>query len=387
MKNTLSQELGAARAGGLYRSMRSLFSRQGREVLLEGRRVLNFCSNDYLGLAGDERLSAAAVESSARYGFGGGASRLVCGNSEEHLLLEHELARFKGTEAALVFSTGYMANVGIIPALCGREDTVFSDRLNHASIVDGIILSRAHMRRYRHLDMQDLERCLQNSGKHGRKLVVTDTVFSMDGDVAPLGELTRLARRYGAWVMVDEAHAFGLFGPGGAGMVQEAGVAERVDVQMGTLSKAVGACGGYVAGSRELIDYLVNRARSFIYSTALPPAVAAAIRAGLGIMRAEPERRARVLFLAGRLRTELRRAGFNTMESVTPVIPVLIGDTFKARIFSEKLMEQDILISAIRPPTVPSGTARLRITVTALHLEEDIVRLVAALVNVRDQLA
>ena len=334
-------------------------------------------------MSADTRLSAAAQEALLRRGFGSGASRLVCGNSDEHLQLEQELARFKKTEAALVFNCGYMANVGIMSALCGREDVILSDRLNHASIVDGAVLSRAEFRRYPHKDVNTLEDMLRKVSGFRRRLIVTDTVFSMDGDIAPLRDLVRLAKAHNAWLMVDEAHACGVFGPTGAGLVEELGLGDDVPVQMGTLSKAAGSFGAYVAGSRELIDYLINTARSFIFTTALPPAVAAASRAALRIIRDEPERRERLRRNADLLRRELQGLGFDTLESVSPVIPVVVGKAEEAVGLSQRLLERGIFVSAIRPPTVPKGTARLRVTVTAAHTEEDLARCVEAFKEIR----
>ncbi len=370
--HVLQAEIREWQEKGTFRSLRTVASAQGREIVIEGERLLNFCSNDYLGLAADPRPAAAAQEALARLGTGSGASRLVCGSFEEHALLEQEVATFKGTEAALVFGSGYMANTGIIPALVGRNDVVFSDRLNHASLVDGIVLSRADLQRYAHNDMLQLEAALRKAGGKKRRLIVTDAVFSMDGDTAFLKEIVELARRYEAWVMVDEAHSFGLFGASGAGLAEELGVQKDIHVQMGTLSKAAGVIGAYAAGSQVLRDYLVNRARSFVFTTAMPPAMAAAARASLQILRAEPERRQRVLALASRLRTGLRGMGLNVPEGRTPIIPVMIGDDQEAVRFSRELAAKGFFVPAIRPPTVPAGTARLRVTVTAAHTDADI---------------
>jgi 8-amino-7-oxononanoate synthase len=290
----------------------------------------------------------------------------------------------KKTEAALVFSSGYMANAGIISALVGRDDVVFSDRLNHASIVDGIVLSRAELKRYPHNDVGALEELLAKATGARRRLIVTDTVFSMDGDVAPLKEIALLAKKYGAWFMVDEAHAFGVLGPTGCGLIEELGLETDVDIQMGTLSKAAGSFGAYAAGPRELIDHLVNTARSFIFTTGLPPAIAAASRAALTIMREEPGRRERVLRSAQRLRTGLRQFGFDTLQSVTPIIPVAIGEATRAVEFSKQLLERGVFVQAIRPPTVPQGTARLRVTVTAAHTDDDIARCLEVFKGVRN---
>ncbi|MBF0595663.1 MAG: 8-amino-7-oxononanoate synthase [Candidatus Omnitrophica bacterium] len=378
MNDILAAELRVFEEKCLLRSLRTVASAQGREIVCDGRQVLNFCSNDYLGLAADVRIVEAAKQVMGLHGFGSGSSRLVCGNMDEHAALEAEIATLKKTEAALLFSTGYMANVGIISALVGRDDVIFSDRLNHASILDGIVLSRAEMKRYPHNDMVALEQMLAAETKARRKLIVTDSVFSMDGDVARLPELAALAKRYHAWLMVDEAHAFGLFGASGAGMAEEMGVAGSIDIQMGTLSKAAGSFGAYAAGSKVLVDFLVNAARSVVFTTALPPSVAAASRAALGIIRAEPQRREKVLASAAFLREALRSLGLDVPSGTTPIIPVMLGSAERALCCSKELLESGILVSAIRPPTVPAGTARLRVTVTAAHTDQDLERCVSA---------
>jgi 8-amino-7-oxononanoate synthase len=372
MNDMMRHQLDVLDAQGLRRSLRTVASSQGREIILDGKKVLNFCSNDYLGLAADPRLVRAAEDAMKGRGFGAGASRLVCGNSDEHDALEKELAAFKHVPEAVLFSSGYMANTGIIPALVSRGDAVFSDRLNHASIVDGIVLSRADLCRYPHKDMNVLDEMLAKATGARRKVIVTDTVFSMDGDIAPLKDIVRLAKQHNAWLMVDEAHAFGVFGLTGAGLVEEMGLEADVQVQMGTLSKAAGAYGAYCAGGPELKEYLINSARSFIFTTALPPAVAAAARCALNIIKNEPQRRARVLALALRMRDGLKKAGFDSLESETPIIPVLVRKASVAVEMSKKLLERGIFVSAIRPPTVPAHTARLRVTVTAAHTDEDI---------------
>lgn len=385
MREVLRAELDRIRERGIYRTLRCVATPQGREIVVDGKKVLNFCSNDYLGLASDPRLVRAAEQALRTYGVGSGASRLVCGNQSEHVRLEEEIASFKKTEKALLFSSGYMANVGMISAICGREDAVFSDRLNHASITDGIVLSRAEHIRYAHRDMDHLEAALRKAQGFRRRLIVTDTVFSMDGDRAPLGDIADLADKYNAWLMADEAHGFGILGPGGAGLAEACALQERVHVQMGTLSKAAGSFGAYAAGSSELIEYLKNTARSFIFTTAMPASVAAASREALRIMRAEPERRAKVLSHAEVLRGEIRAMGMDTLDSSTPIIPVMMGSSERAVKISSLLFDQGILISAIRPPAVAEGTARLRITVTAAHSDEDIGRCVAALQRVNAQ--
>ncbi|MDE2028569.1 MAG: 8-amino-7-oxononanoate synthase, partial [Candidatus Omnitrophica bacterium] len=328
-------------------------------------------------LAADGRIRAAAVKAIENYGFGSGASRLVCGNMRPHEELEEELAQFKQAESALVYSSGYMANTAIISALADRHSLVFSDKLSHASIIDGIILSRAQLLRYPHLDMQVLEDMLKKAPTGRRKLIVTDTVFSMDGDKAPLRDIVELARRYEAMVMVDEAHAFGVLGARGGGLVEETGAA--VDIQMGTLSKAAGCFGAYACGSKTLRDFLVNKSRAFIYTTAMPPALAEAARTALGIIRQEPRLRQQVQELAEHLRSRLRAMGFDCMNSTTPIIPVLIKDPHQAKAMSRQLLAKDILVQAIRPPTVPVGTSRLRMTVTAAHTREDADQLLNAL--------
>jgi 8-amino-7-oxononanoate synthase len=383
MNNVLRRQLDQLNTDGLLRGMRPLGSPQGRMILIDGKNVLNFCSNDYLGLAADVRLTKAAEEALARYGFGSGASRLVCGDLDPHEKLEQDIARAKHTPAALLFSSGYMANTGIIPALVGRGDAVFSDKLNHASIVDGCSLCRADIHRYAHKDMNALEEMLKKASSARRKLIVTDTVFSMDGDVAPLTDIVRLAKQHGAWVMVDEAHAFGLLGPTGSGLVEALGLEADVEVQMGTLSKAAGTYGAYCAGSAELREFLINTARSFIFTTALPPAIAAASSCSLGIMQAEPWRRQKVMANADQMRVGLKALGFDTGESATSIIPVMVGDPQQALAMSKKLFAKGIFVSAIRPPTVPVNKARLRVTVTAAHTPEDIQICLEAFADVR----
>ena len=364
---------------GICRSLKTVDSPQGREITLDGRRVLNFCSNDYLGLANDARIKRAALEAIEEYGLGAGASRLVCGNMGPHQRLEEDLALFKNTECALVFSSGYMANTGIISALMDRRSVVLSDKLNHASIVDGIILSRAGFLRYPHADMQALQRILKNFPSEKRKLIVTDSVFSMDGDRAPLKEIVDLARRYEAMVMVDEAHAFGVLGRRGGGLVEELSLEAAVDIQMGTLSKAAGSFGAYVCGTKVLRDYLINKSRSFIYTTAMPPSLAQASRAALQIIRQADSLRRQLQLNANYLRGEFSVLGFDTMNSSTPIIPILVKDPLQAVAMSKRLLEQGIFVQAIRPPTVPMGTARLRLTVMATHTQDDLEKLLNAL--------
>ena len=378
----LQAELDDLGAKGLRRSLRGLQGMQDRTVRMGGKAYLNFCSNNYLGLAADVRLREAAEASLRRSGVGAGASRLVCGTLSEHKALEKRLAAFKGAEHCVLFNCGYMANIGIIASLFGRGDMILSDRLNHASILDGILLSRADFRRYPHCDMGALERLLRQARGRGTTAVITETVFSMDGDVAPLDQIVRLAKQHDAVVMVDEAHAAGVFGAGGRGAAEHFGCGRDLDVQMGTLSKAFGSFGAYVCGSFGVMDYIVNRARSFIYTTALPPAVAAASLKALDIIETEPGLRDALWRNASRVRGALREAGFNTLRSASPIIPVVVGDGIRTRAFSERLMEQGILIAAIRPPTVPENTARLRVTVTASHTPDDLEYLLKTMTRI-----
>jgi 8-amino-7-oxononanoate synthase len=371
-------ELAALAAKGLRRTLEPLASAQGPVVEVGGRRLVNLCSNDYLGLANDPRLRRAAAESAERDGAGAGAARLVAGDLPIHGRLERRLADVKGTGAALLFNSGYHANAGVPPALVGRGDAVFSDVLNHASIVDGCLLSRAELLRYRHLDVGELGDLLART-KARRKLVVTDSVFGMDGDAAPLAEIADLCERHGAMLYVDEAHATGVLGPTGAGLAEALGVTARVDVHMGTLGKALGSFGAYVAGSRPLVDWLVSRARTFVFTTALPPPACAAALAALDVLRDEPARRARLHALAGRMRVGLERLGFDMRGVVAPIFPAVLGDEERALAASRALRDRGFFVRAIRPPTVPRGTSRLRVSLTAAHDEAQVDAFLAAL--------
>jgi 8-amino-7-oxononanoate synthase len=358
--------LDGLRERGLYRRLRLVEGPQGPRVLLDGREVLLLCSNDYLGLAADERVREGAAEAARRWGAGAGAARLISGNMEPHRELEAALAGFKGYERALLFGSGYLANLGTIQALAGPGEVVFSDELNHASIIDGCRLARAETAVYRHNDVEHLERLLRESPGHPA-LIVTDGVFSMDGDVAPLAELLELARRYGARLMVDEAHATGAVGPGGRGTVAAAGLSGEVDVVMGTMGKALGSYGAYVCGSAETVEFLVNRARSFIFSTAPPPPVIGAARAALGVLEAEPERVGRLMTNARALGDALAAEGFATGPSTTQIVPIEIGEAEPTMALCERLLERGVFAQGIRPPTVPEGSSRLRFTVMATH--------------------
>ncbi|MGQ9688260.1 MAG: 8-amino-7-oxononanoate synthase [Desulfobaccales bacterium] len=353
----------------------------GGRVRVDGRELLNLSSNDYLGLSQDPRLIAAAREAAARWGVGAGASRLVVGHLALHEELESRLAAFKGTEAAVIFSTGYMTNLGVISALVGPGDTVFCDRLNHASIYDGIRLSGAKLARFPHRDLDRLEKLLQTTGA-GRKLIVTDSVFSVDGDLAPLKDLVALKERHGAALMVDEAHATGVLGPSGAGLAEALGLTYRIDVHMGTFSKAFGALGGYVAGDRRLIDYLHNRARSFIYTTAMAPPLLGALGAALNIVTGEPDRRRYLLSEAAALRRELVQAGFDILGSESQIVPVLVGENARTLEFSGRLRERGLMAVALRPPTVPPGRARVRFSLSAAHAPEDLAAARQAIITV-----
>ena len=347
-------------------------------MVVDGRPMTTFCSNDYLGLAADSRVRQAFIRGAENYGTGSGAAHLVTGHSAAHHGLEEELADFTGRPRALLFSTGYMANLGVIAALSGRGDTVLEDRLNHASLIDGGLLSGARLKRYGHADPSALESRLRDAA--GEKLVATDGVFSMDGDIAPLPALADACRRHGAWLMVDDAHGLGVVGECGRGSVNHFGLgADDVPVLMGTLGKALGTFGAFVAGSEALIETLIQSARSYIYTTAPPPAIAEATRESLRIAAAESWRRERLASLIARFRQGAVQLGLPLMASETPIQPVVAGDAAKALAWSQALERSGILVTAIRPPTVPEGSARLRITLSALHEDDQVDRLLDAL--------
>lgn len=358
----------------LIRRLNTVDSSTGPIVRYGGRPVILLSSNDYLGLAAHPSVIRAAVRATEQYGSGAGASRLICGTLPPHSELESALASFKGTEAALLFGSGYLANLGVIPALIGRNDLILADRLCHASLIDGCRLSGADFRVFRHRDADHLESLLRRRRSHRRTLIVTDGLFSMDGDLAPLAELAALAKRYDAALYVDDAHGTGVMGATGRGTLEALAVEDDIPFHMGTLGKALGSSGAYVVGSGEIIDYLLNTARSFMFTTAPPPATAAAARAALTIIRQEPERRTRLWENQARMLHGLRRLGFRLTETVSPILPVLIGDAASALAFAEQLLARGVYAPAVRPPTVPQGTSRIRITVTsehtASHLEE-----------------
>lgn len=370
-------ELASLRSRGLLRSLEPLRTPPGPEVELRpGERLINFSSNDYLGLAGDRRISQALAEGALAWGAGAGASRLVCGDFLPEHELEEELARFEGSEAALLFSSGYAANCGILPSLAGPEDLILSDALNHASIIDGCRLSRARVEVYPHGDLGSVERLLRAAAR--RKIVVTDAVFSMDGDLAPLRGLAALCSASGSLLIVDEAHATGVIGPHGAGLAAEQGV--FADVRMATLSKAFGVAGAYAASSRAVCELLVNRARPLIFSTALPPALACAALASLRILSGPEgdEKRARLSDNIRRFAAGMRAAGISARED-SPIFPIVLGAPERAVAAASRLREQGILAKAIRPPTVPPGTSRLRFALSAAHTDAHIDSALAAL--------
>jgi 8-amino-7-oxononanoate synthase len=374
----LGPELDRLRAEGLYRSRGCLDGPQGARVHIGGRAFVSFASNDYLGLANDPRLVAAACAGAERYGVGAGASHLLYGHTAVHEELETALAVFTGLPRALVFSTGYMANAAVVTALCGRDDALFCDRLNHASLNDAMLLSRARFQRYPHLDLDRLEAQLR-SVKARRKLVVTDAVFSMDGDIAPVPALLDLCERHDALLFLDDAHGFGVLGAGGAGVLAHFGVASQRIVYMGTLGKAAGVHGAFVAADGALIELLVNRARSYVYTTAPPPLLAAALLASLEIMRTEQWRRERLALLIERLRAAAATLPGTLLPSGTAIQPLVLGPAEAATRAMQALEQEGFIVPAVRPPTVPRGAARLRISLSAAHEPDDLERLVQAL--------
>jgi len=408
--SSFSSELAAIRDQGLYRVRRRLQSSQGPRIRWKGREFLNFSSNDYLNLAADPRLARAAARAAGRYGVGAGASPLISGLSPPLRRLERDLAAWEETEAALVFSSGFAANLGVIGALAGPDDAVLSDAYNHASLIDGCRLSKARVHVYRHADVHHLDELLRREGQSARRrLIVTDSIFSMDGDGAPLREIMELAREHDALVVLDEAHATGVLGEKGRGLAEMllASLTPRVSVshtnprrergnraptrsvseeafgdrliRIGTLSKALGSQGGFVCGSRPLIQLLVNRCRPYIYSTALAPPCAAAARRAVALVQAEPNRRQHLLGLAAVLRARLQDLGFAGTRSQCHIVPVIVEEATKAMELSARLADRGLLVPAIRPPSVPEGTSRLRISLTAGHTEEDVERLVLEL--------
>ena len=368
------------RERGLHRRLRMVSGPQGARVLLDGKPVLLLSSNNYLGLADHPRVREAAADAAMRWGVGAGASRLISGNMTCHRRLEDRLSRFKGYESALLFGSGYLANSGVIAALAREGDVVFSDALNHASIVDGCRLAKADTFVYEHCDVDHLEWGLREAGGRGA-LIVTDSVFSMDGDIAPLEEIVELAERYDARVMVDEAHGTGCLGPGGRGAVADAGLEGEVNILVGTLGKALGSYGAYVCCSRDLSEFLVNRARTLIFSTALPPPAVAGAMAALELLMEQPERARKLQRNAQVLRDALADHGVEAGESETQIVPLVVGGAAAAMDACERALERGVFAQAIRPPTVPEGTSRLRLAVMAAHTEAELRRAASVLAS------
>jgi len=367
----LSAALDVIKERDLFRRLRYLQGAQTPRVQLEGKEAILLSSNNYLGLADHPALREAAIRALERYGCGAGASRSVSGTTELHRELEERIARFKGSKAALILSTGYMANIGLLTTLVGAGDLIVSDELNHASIVDGCRLARAETWVYRHRAMDHLEALLKRSS-HRRRLIVTDGIFSTEGAIAPLPEIRQLADRYGALVMVDDAHATGVLGREGRGTGEHFDMMGKIEIQMGTLGKALGGFGAYVAGTQDLIDYLINCCRPFIYTTAIPPAVAAMALAALEIVEKEPQRRARLWENTAYFRSGLQNLGFDLGRSETPICPVFIGDNALTMEADRRLMARGVFAQGIRPPSVPAQGARLRTTLMATHTAEDL---------------
>lgn len=391
LQSWLKGELQSLRDQNLYKVPRILNSPAGGRVQMDGREVINLSSNNYLGLANDPRVRQAAEEAIERWGVGAGAVRWIGGTMEVHDELERKLAEFKHVDSVLVFTGGFTANSGCIPAVVTKDDVIISDELNHASIIDGVRLSAASYKKsdgwvYAHKDMDALEDCLKRAQGFKKRMIITDGVFSMDGDIAPLPEIVALAEQYDAFVMVDDAHASGVLGKNGAGTASHFGLYGRVDIQLGTLSKALGVIGGYIAGSHELKDWLINRGRPYLFSTAHPPMVAAALIKALEIMQTDPTPMERLWANARRWKVMLNEAGFDTMGSETPITPVYVGDEGAAQRMERMLWDEGVYALAIVYPTVGLGKARIRTMPNATHTEEDLDQALRAFVKVRDQL-
>ena len=381
---SLSSKLAAFEAEGLRRRRRVLETPQRACVTVDGREYIAFCSNDYLGLAAHAELTAAACEGAQRFGVGAGASHLILGHTRPHHELEHALARFVGLPAALLFSSGYMANLGLIGALAARGDVIFADRLNHASLVDAALLSRAELKRYRHADLRHLEHLLETTRAAG-KVIVSDAVFSMDGDIAPVRELLDLAQRFDAWLVLDDAHGFGVLGANGRGTLEYADIAAPRIAYMATLGKAAGVYGAFVAGHVELIETLVQKARTYIYTTATPPLLAHTLAKSLQLMEREAWRRAHLDKLILEFKAGVSRTSWRLLPSITAIQPLLIGGSAEAVALADRLAARGLLVPAIRPPTVPRGTARLRISLSADHTFEHVERLTAELRSLQEK--
>ncbi|WP_245832290.1 8-amino-7-oxononanoate synthase [Oceanospirillum sanctuarii] len=383
LSEALQPELEARREAHLYRSRRTLQGPQTPVTQVDGRELLTFCSNDYLGLANHPKVIERFQQAASQYGVGSGASHLVNGHSAQHHALEEELAAFTGRDRAILFSTGFMANLGTIQALVGKGDAVFQDRLNHASLLDGGLHSGARFKRYQHNDAEHLNRLLSMTDSE-RKLVVTDGVFSMDGDCAPMQPLIDTCQQHSAWLMVDDAHGFGCLGDKGQGIGASFSQNE-VPILMGTLGKAIGTSGAFIAGCDALIETLIQFARPYIYTTAIPPAVAAATRTSLQLVQQEPERREHLNKLIAQFRSGAQQVGLALMDSPTAIQPILIGDDAETLSWSRELENAGLLVTAIRPPTVPKGSARLRVTLSASHTADQVDRLLATLATIAQQ--
>lgn len=375
----IQEELDSLKASGLYNRIRTLGSAQGAWLVVDGKKVLNFCSNNYLGLANHPRLVEAARETLLKYGVGPGAVRSIAGTMDLHLELEKRLAKFKGVEAAITFQSGFNANVATIPALVGKDDVIFSDELNHASIIDGCRLSGGRIEKFAHADAVDLENVIRkNEGTYRRGLVITDGVFSMDGDLAPLDKIYEVSNRYDIMLMVDDAHGEGVVGRGGRGIVDHFGLHGKVDVEVGTLSKAFGVVGGLVAGNARIIEWLRQRARPFLFSSATPPADVAACIAAVDLLEGSTELVDRLWDNAKYFKAQMKQMGFNTGQSVTPITPVMLGEASLAQQFSRELFEEGVFAMPLGFPTVPQGKARIRVMISAAHTHEDLDQGLAA---------
>jgi len=369
---SFKQDLAQITQAGLYRKLREISSTKGPRVIIDGKTVLLMASNDYLGFCSHPAIKKAAQDAISVWGTGAGASRLISGNISLFRELEKQLASLKKTEDALVFSTGYMANIGLLSAVGEAGDVIYSDELNHASIIDGCRMSRADVEIFPHKDTERLASLLKQGHQFRRRIIVTDGVFSMDGDLAPLPRLVELARNHAAMIIVDDAHATGVLGNRGGGTAEHFALEGKCDIVMGTLGKALGCFGAFVAGSRELRELLINRARPFIFTTALPPAVVASALEALSLLDKEPEWRKALWENVDFFKNGLQERGFNTLDSATPIIPIIVGEARQAVSISESLFQEGLFIQAIRPPTVPEGSSRLRVTITAAHTKEDL---------------
>jgi glycine C-acetyltransferase len=368
----ISDELATLRQQGLYTQIRTIDSPQGAWLTVDGKRVLNFCSNNYLGLANEPRLRAAAQQAINEYGVGPAAVRSIAGTLSLHLELERRLAEFKGAEATIAFQSGFSSNLGTIPALVSKEDVIFSDELNHASIIDGARLSGARIVRYGHNDAEALEDAIGKTTDFRRAIIVTDGVFSMDGDISPLPQIVEVAERHDLLLMVDDAHGEGVLGRGGRGIVDHYGLHGRVDVEVGTLSKAFGVVGGYVAGKKEIVEWLRQRGRPFLFSSATTPADTAACIAAVGILESSTELVDRLWDNTRYFKAQMKHLGFDTGRSETPITPVMLGEAPLAQKFSRELFDKEVFAMAIGYPTVPQGKARLRVMISASHTREDL---------------